>query len=297
MHRLLVIFVIFIPILFDTSWVRAGNRFHERNRTGLLVLYGFDDGQRSETLHSTTARDYTGRGLLGDLTLSTTSIAWNASRAGFSIPSSSGGPRANSQLTSANLLAQLLNEFSIEFFFSSPSNPGSSILISGFGDWSPGSPFPSCDSEPSTVEGGWRMFSSAGSGIRFQVVMSAEGTPSCFEVSFVTGSNVLRHCALRARNGELSVNFHGALDSVLNPGLSFNPAHWLRHPSHLTFAVPQPTEAWKGSMYMFAMHDRYLSDAEISSNRAYGPPNSLPVASAADVPIATTEDVTKSLYP
>ena len=281
--------------LFDPQWGWAGNRFHERNHTGLLVLYGFDDGQRSIDLHPTTARDYTGLGLLGNLTTSTSAIAWNADRAGFTMPfGEGGGSRAVSQRTVAALTQHLNDEVSIEFFISNPTNLGGNVVIAGFGDWPPGSPFPTCDSRASTVEGGWRMYSALGNSIRIQVLLTVDGVVGCFEVSFVATNNVLRHCVIRVRNGEVSFVSHNGIDIVTDSGIALDPALWK---GHLTFAVPQPTEGWMGSIFMTAIYNRYFSTAEVAQNRNYGPPNSLPVASAASSPLATTEDVTTTLYP
>ena len=56
-------------------------------------------------------------------------------------------------------------------------------------------------------------------------------------------------------------------------------------------------EGWIGTIFMTAIHNRYLSDAEVAVNRVLGPPNSLPVAMAALSPLAITEDITTTLYP
>lgn len=48
---------------------------------------------------------------------------------------------------------------------------------------------------------------------------------------------------------------------------------------------------------MWAIYNRYLSTAEVAQNRIYGPPNSLPVATAAATPLSTTEDLPTQLYP
>lgn len=290
--------VVLLLALFDPLRALAGSRFHERNHTGLLALFGFDDGQRSADLHPTTARDYTGLGLLGNLTTSTSAIAWTADRAGFTIPSDGGGSRATSQLSTASLIQSLTDEFSIEMFLLNPSNQSpNNVLVAGFGDWPPGSAFPQCDSGASTVEGGWRLYAPFGSGMRFQAVMQVDSSPSCLEVTFPTSPSVLRHAVLRANGEELSAVSHGGISVASDTGVHFNPSLWSRHAAHLTFAVPHPSEAWKGSIFMWAIYNRYLSTAEVAQNRIYGPPNSLPVATAAATPLALTEDVTATLYP
>lgn len=296
MHWLLVIFVLSVPLLFDPLWVRAGNRFHERNHSGLLALYGFDDGQLATNLLPTTARDYTGLGYLGNLTTSTSTITWQADRAGFAIPSRHGGFRAVSQQSTLGLLQHIQSEFTIEFFLKSPSNPGSSVLVAGFGEWAPGAAFPVCDpSETATAEGGWRLYSAPGNVMNFQVLMSVNGVPDCFEAGFVNVPDTLRHCVIRSRNNELSVVSHGAIGAVEDPSVSFNRELWMRHETHLTYAVPQPSNGWKGTMYMTAIYDRYLTSTEIEAKQNLGPPNSLPVASVSSLPV--DEDVTEILYP
>lgn len=290
--------LLFLLALFDPTRGWAGNRFHERNHTGLLTLFGFDDGQRSSDLHPTSARDYTGLGLLGNLTTSTSAIVWSADRAGFTVPASSGGSRVTSMQSSNDVLSRLTTEVSVEFFISAPTNPSLQYLfIAGFGEWPPGSPFPVCTSDQSTTEGGWRLFQADGDGIAVQLVVSNNGAPTCVHLGFVNVANSLRHVVFRGRPGEISLVSHGTIDRIPNPAISFNASHWARNPSHLTFALPQPMEGWIGTIFMTAIHNRYLSDAEVAQNRIYGPPNSLPVASAAASPIATTEDVTMTLYP
>lgn len=284
-------------ILFDPPWAWAGSRFHERNHTGLLALYGFDDGQLSANLHPTSARDYTGMGLLGNLTTSTSAIVWNADRAGFTIPSAQGGFRAISQLSSSAICQKLSDEFSIEIFVVNPPNVrGVDLVIAGFGDWSPYTQFPTCNLY-SSIEGGWRLFTSPGNSIAIQAVMALDGEPSCVEIGIGTFPDAVRHATFRAHQGEFSVISHGSTDQTADPGLSFNASFWARQPTHLQLAIPHPTDAWTGTMYMLAIFDRYISNAEAAQNRIYGPPNSLPVATASDAPIATTEDVTTTLYP
>lgn len=282
--------------LFDPPWVWAGSRFHERNHTGLLALYGFDDGQRSVDLHPTSARDYTGRYLMGNLSTSTSTISWSATRAGFTVVSPRGGPRVVSQQTSEALLAQLTAEVSIELFISSPTNPTiRDVFIAGFGDWPPGSPVLPCDSSASSFDGGWHLYSSDGDGIRIDVTVSNVDEPTCITVGFVTVGNALRHLVLRGRPGDVSLASHGTIDSAFDPSIRFEAEHWARHPSPLTFAVPQPTDGWTGSVYMFAVYNRFLTNTEVETNRLLGPPNSLAVAATSS--LAFTEDVSSVLYP
>lgn len=281
--------------LFDPLRAQAGNLFHRRNHTGLLTLFGFDDGQHSIDLRPLQARDYTGLNLLGNLTTSSTTTSWSASQVGISFPYTVGGNRAISQETTAGILSRLSTEFSVEMFMMSPNNPKNDVLIAGFGDWPAGSAFPFCEAGESDMEGGWRMFSSLGGGIRIQTVISENGSPSCVEVSFGQTPGTLRHSVFRGREGEVGVQTHDAYDRILDPIVAFNPLYWARHFSHLTLATPQPTQSWKGTIFMIAIYDRYLGDAEVGANRSFGLPNSWAVASTSA--LAVTEDVALSLFP
>lgn len=296
MQRLLVLLALLS--LFDPQKALAGSRFHERNHTGLLFLYGFDEGQRSPTSLPTLARDYSGKFLMGNLTTSTSgSITWNTTRQGFRVPSISGSTRAVSQLTSSAVLPQLTTEFSIEFFISSPVNPVSqSLLIAGFGDWPPGSPFADCDASNTLTEGGWRLYSTLGNGIRFSTVVSYNGDPLCtMGLALPITVNSLTHIVARGRNGWIDLR-ERTTTSYFNPsGTSFDPRHWARHHAPLTLASPHATNGWTGSIFMVAMHDRYLSNTEVAANRDFGPPNSLSITLTSSIPI--TEDTTTTLYP
>lgn len=292
MHRLVAVLV----LLWVPTLVLAGNRFHERNHTGLLVLYGFDDGQRSSNLHPTSARDFTGRDILGNLTMSTSAVAWSSERAGFSIPQPGGGERAVSQKSTSDLLARLSTEFSMEIFLMSPRNLGTgNLLIAGFGDWPANSPFPPCESGPSSSEGGLRTYSSPGNGIHTQIVMLDGESPACFELSFTNTPNALRHMVIRAREGETSVATHGGVSQVVDGQIAFLPSLWARHVAPLTIAVPPPSSGWQGSVYLIAIFDRYLTNDNVATNQALGPPNSLPVTLTPSIPL--TEDLAASLYP
>jgi hypothetical protein len=267
----------------------AASRFHERNHTGLLFLYDFTEGQ-VPTSPPSEVRDVSGRYLMGNLTASTTgAVAWSASRQGMSIPNIGGGARATSQLTTAALLPLLTDEFSIEFFLSSPVNPLSqNLLIAGFGDWGAGTPFPVCDATNTATEGGWRMSADQGSLIDVDVVMSVGGTPTCVSVSIGISTNTLVHIVVRARAGELSIFSHGSDTIVSTPNPTLSPTLWTRRYTPLVLSSPHVTNGWTGSLYMLAMYDRFLADDEIEENRSLGPPNSVPWASA--TALAASED-------
>lgn len=291
----------FLFLLLLPSVALGGNRFHERNHAGLLALYGFDDGQRDANLRPTHARDYTGRYLLGNLTTSTSTITWNRDRAGFTVPSDFGGQRVVSERNSSDLVRQLSSSaFTIEFFMSNTVNTRKDIIVFGFGNWLPGRSFPACDSDgQDTDEGGWRMASFLGESLAFQTVMMVNDPvpqPGCFELSFATLSNTLRHGVLGYSDpGLLRVKTHSSSDVIYYPDLlSFSPELWLRNPTHLTFAPPHPHLGWKGTIFMIAIFDRFLPDDEVALNRALGPPNSL--ATTETTSIETVEDTTLVLW-
>lgn len=283
--------------LFDPPGARAGNRFHERNHTGLLFLYGFDEGQRTSSI-PTQARDYSNKYLMGNLTTSTTgSILWNSTRQGFRVPSISGSTRAVSQLSSEAVLPLLRSEFSIEFFISTPQNPVSqSLLIAGFGDWPPGAPFAGCDASDTLTDGGWRLYSTLGNVIRFSATIHFNGGPYCSEnIAIPVTLNTLTHLVARGRDGVIDMRSMTAT-SYFNPsGTTFNPSYWARHHAPLTLASPHATNGWTGSIFMISMYDRYLSNTEVEAKRLSGPPNSLAVTLTSSIPI--TEDTTTTLYP
>jgi hypothetical protein len=276
------------------SGAAAVNRFHERNHTGLLFLYAFDEGQHSVSPPS-EVRDVSGRYLMGNLTTSTSgTVTWAADRQGMRIPNPSGGVRALTQLSSAALLPFLTDEFSLEFFISSPNNPLSSDLhIAGFGDLTPGAPFAGCDaSSDSTVEGGWRLSSFLGTAIDFTSVLVINDAPECESVSIAVVANNLHHIVVRARNGRLAIVSHGNQFTVTATNPTFLPEVWGRNPSRLVLASPHPTTGWTGTIYMVAMYNRYLSNEEVAANRVLGPPNSVPYGAGA---VEVDEDVNAPL--
>jgi hypothetical protein len=259
----------------------GASRFHERNHTGLLFLYTFDEGQQSASPPS-EIRDVSGRNLMGNLTASTTgAVTWSETRQGMAIPSVAGGARASSRLTSAELLPLLSSEFSIEFFFSSPDNNLSqNLFIAGFGDWPAGEPFARCNATNTVSEGGWRLSSQLGRIIEIDVVMVVDGAPACVKGT-TAFAYPLRHLVVRVRDGVLSIIAHGGGSAVLDSTMVFSQALWARHAAPLTIANPHVTTGWTGTMYMIAMYDRFLSNAELTANRVFGPPNSFPYGAGA----------------
>lgn len=286
--------VALLPLLRSPSALGASN-FHLRNHTGALFLYAFDNGQ-VPTSPPSYVPDRLGLNLMGNLTTSTSgAVTWSAIQQGMSIPIATGNARAVSQSSSASTVSRLSTEFTLEFFISNPFNPRSqSLLIAGFGSWVPGEPFSPCDSS-SPTEGGWRLSSSLGAGIDFEGVLEINGVPTCQSISVAIETDTPRHLVVRARHGTLSIVTHINSFSATDPSVRFSSSLWARNPAPLTIASPHPTSGWIGSMYLAAMYDRYLSNAEIATNRDLGPPNSLPTC--ATTTLTALEDGTSTLFP
>jgi len=272
----------------------AASRFHERNHTGLLWGYGFTEGQVSSSPPSQVV-DFSGRNLLGNLTMSTSNnIVWDPQRQGFSIPSDAGGVRATSQPSSAAILPHLSEnvDFTLEFFISSPNNPRSeNLFIAGVGDWAPGDPPSSCwvgDGPQFNNEGDWRLTSQLGSVLEFEVNALQGGAPTCLIAVVGISTNRLRHVVVRGTSapaagypGVLSFVSHSGSSAILDPtGIEFSTALWAKS-RPLVIANPHAARSWKGKIYMIAMYNRFLSLAEIAANREFGPPNSFPYGAGA----------------
>jgi hypothetical protein len=272
----------------------AASRFHERNHSGLLFLYAFDEGQVSPTPPS-EVRDASGRYLMGNLTTSTTgAVSWSVARQGMSTPSGGGGARAVTQLSSEALLPLLTDEFTLEFFFSSPINPLSQrLLIAGFSNLSPGSALGSCDPSNVDIEGGWRLISFLNTVVQFVAVLTVDGVPTCVSATIGSVADTTRHLVARVRSGELSLRSHGSFTTITEVNPMFSSSVWAPRISPLSIATPHPDAGWRGVLYMVAMYDRFLSDEEIDANQALGPPNSLPWAPSAA--LALDEDTATTL--
>jgi hypothetical protein len=116
------------------------------------------------------------------------------------------------------------------------------------------------------------------------------GEPTCVSNTFAVTSDTLRHLVIRGQAGILSVSTHGGTSNIF--GVNFAPTLWARHPAPLVIASPHATMGWLGTMYMVAMYDRYLSNAEIAANLALGPPNSFPYGGGT---LEVDEDVSAAL--
>lgn len=274
----------------------GASNFHLRNHTGALFLYAFDNGQ-VPTSPPSFVPDRLGLNLMGNLTTSTTgAVAWSADRQGILVPSRFGGVRGESDLTSSELLASLSSEVSIELFFANPENPLSqNLLIAGFGNWPPGSPYAECDASNPGSHGGWRLSLRVGTNLEFEAIVLRDGVPTCWSLTLSITANALRHFVFRVKSGVFSLISHsGSATTILND-ISFSGATWLRSPAPLTLASPHATTGWIGGIYMIAMYDRFLSTDEIQDNYAFGPPNSLPTCAASA--LAVLEDGTSTLFP
>jgi len=242
----------------------------------------------------TEVRDVSGRNLMGNLTTSTTgAVSWNDAQQGMTMPSISGGSRAVSEKASGDLLSLLTDEFSLEFWMRSPINERSQkLLIAGFGDWAPGSPFPVCNATETTNDGGWRLYSTLGGGIQFTGVFSVGGIPTCVTTVVSITTIAPRHLVARGRNGRVSIRTHGSVDTISSISPVFTPSLWGRYSAPLTLANPHVENAWVGSLFMVAMYDRYLSDAEVAEKRDQGLPNSVPKAAVNAVNSGEDEEAT-----
>lgn len=278
-------------LLLRSPLVEAASNFHLRNHTGLQFLYDFKAGYRGEETSGSVV-DSTGKNLLGNLTTGSigTGIRHSAD------PTTSGvSIRAQSQQLSGDLLAQLSSDFTLEFFFNSPGNQGSTFLrIAGFGDWPPGVPFARCSPNDTTVFGGWHLYSGLASAIIFEGVVLSNGLPYCTSVGVSIQVLTLRHLVARSRNGVVQIYSQGASQSDPNVQ-EFDPSLWARHPAPLTIASPHADVGWTGTMYMVAMYDRFLSTTEIIANQGFGPPNSFPEVSTTAATVL--EDSSVDLYP
>lgn len=281
-----------LTLLLRSPTGEAASNFHLRNHTGLLFLYGFTEGQATATIPS-HVEDITGRYLLGNLTTSTVgAVSWSSERQGMQVPSRFGGVRAESELDSDLVLSELSSEFTLELFLQSPNNPlDEPILIGGFGDWTPGAAFVSCDAST----GGWQIHSTLGANVVFSGVFAVSGVPTCLSLSVSITTNTLRHFLVRVRDGLISVVCHGSTANLPDSNVVFDPSLWARHPAPLAFASPHASSGWTGFVYMAAMYDRYFSNAEVASSRDAGPPNSKPFTSVTSV--EAPEDSAVELYP
>lgn len=297
MSGLLLLTLLF---LLRSPPVEAASNFHLRNHTGALFLYAFDNGQ-VPTSPPAYVPDRLNLNLMGNLTTSTTgAVSWSTLRQGMSIQSAFGGVRAESQASSAGLLDRISSDFTIELFLLSPGNPlAQSLLIAGFGDWPPGTPYAPCDASNTLTEGGWRLASVFGSSLQFEVVISIDGIPTCRTLTIANTANVIRHLVIRANVqegvGVVSMVSHSNSVAASNANYRFEVANWTRHAAPLTIASPHPSAGWAGTVYMIGMFDRYLSDAEIAANLNYGPPNSVPACAASALTVL--EDGSLSMYP
>jgi hypothetical protein len=267
----------------------AASRFHERNHSGLLFLYTFDDGQ-VPTSPPSEVRDASGRYLMGNLTTSTTgAVSWSTTRQGMTIPNVGGGTRVRSQLTSANVLSSLSDKFTIEIFLSNPRNPRSeALLVAGFVDWAPGSRFVRCEASDPIGNGGWMISSGIGGVLDFEFVMVVGGVPTCHYGEIALPTDTLRHLVIRAYDGIFDITSHGSYADRSVGSPIFSPQTWARLYTPLAIATPHASNGWPGTIYMIAMYDRALSDEEIAANRGFGPPNSFPYGGGA---LEVDEDV------
>jgi len=260
------------------------SRFHERNNTGLLWAFDMTAGQLSDSPPAFVP-DFTGRGLLGNLTTATNgAIQWDPARQGFSVSGVAGGDRAVSQLTSAAVLPHLQDEFSIELFLSTPPYPlGDPVPIAGFGMGTSGLSCTNAAETKTVSPGGWQVTASVDGGLVFTVILERVGVPYCHGVGLVVDPDTpWHHLVVGIRNappgtpGIIDIRSHLASTAVFPSGISLNSSHWDAPAGSLVVGEPRTPRTWTGSLYWIAMYNRYLSDTEVATKRLQGPPNSFP---------------------
>jgi hypothetical protein len=296
-------------ILLFIQGALAASRFHERNDSGLLFMYTFDEGQQSTTPPS-KIRDISGRGLLGDLTSATNGdVNWDPARQGATFPSPYGGVRMVSERNTSDLLDAAGAVFTMEFWLRSPLNgklcqlSSSAVYqekwIAGFGDATAGGAFQPCG-ESSPSEGGWRLFSRCDDSVTNQVTLHFSFVhihpfwmvPVCKFFWVPVVANAVSYIYIRS-NGVAANGFSYGIAGASADG-PLSATVWRRSdPKYLTVATSHNSGGWTGHVHMIAMHNRYLSNAEVNANYAIGPPNSFPRAATAA--LATSEDTAAAL--
>jgi hypothetical protein len=270
------------------SGAAAASRFHERNHSGLLFLYTFDEGQRSASPPS-EIRDVSDLNLMGNLTTSTNgAVSWDVAQQGMRIPSIAGGARAVGQRDISAILPLMSSEFTIEIWLRTPINPNSvNQFVVGFGGRPETTPYYEC-----VLDGGWQLITGLGSTLHFITHILVDGVPTCQHLTVSVSTNVPQLITLRMRDGLLMMlrNYAGASGGAYD-GYSFSPPLW-QYTTPLNIATPTSSNGWTGTIYMIAMYDRFLSNAEVNAHWQYGPPNSFPYGAGA---VEVDEDVSVPL--
>jgi hypothetical protein len=258
-----------------------------------VVQYLFQNGQASSTPPQSTP-DSASPSILGPLTTSATSLRWAAERQGTEIFSLGGGFRAVSAATSASVLPFIDTEFSLKITFYATMAPpaGQSVLVAGFGSFSPGAALPAC-SPASAAEGGLRVVYQSGSAA-FQVVL--QNPVGDLQCETTAGSvNVGEDVAFVYRVQPNSVRIttsDGSGPTTLN-GFSLRATRWNPHP--LVLASPHVTTGFLGFIRELSIYNKSISDDEASALVSASPPNSAPYTTLAS-PFPVVEDV-RTLIP
>lgn len=289
-----MLFAFVLLVVWAAPSVAVSN-FHQRNTSGLLFLYGFQEGQQSTEL-PTRVRDLTGLNLLGDLLVSTTgAVAWSAEQQGMTIPSVYGGSRAMSEKKSDAVIAELTTEFSVELWITNTDIdvwPLSYVHLIGFVDLNASNSNGNCryssdggytlTPTPDRSYGGFKIQSRQGT-ITYALVdvLTNTGDPCAETQISVFPEYQTKHVVLRMKPGSISFVSEGGLTTVSASQPMLDPSIW--HPEFLSIGHPKyiasPPRAWIGTMHMAAMYNRYLTTEEIAELQAMGPPNSLPSTS------------------
>lgn len=161
MHARVCALIVSAALLIVSAW--GESNFYRYDRSNVLALYTFQDGQIDPNGRPSIIRDVSGRNLLGDLMVSTTgAVQWDEKRQGMFIPRGSVGVRAVSSKTNFDLLRCAANGrgYRIDIVVENhdPGYEGQydpqrerGGIVAGFGNWPPGSWFEGPKPDPNWV--------------------------------------------------------------------------------------------------------------------------------------------------
>jgi len=172
---------------------------------------------------------------------------------------------------------------------------------------------PPCDVDGQQY-GGWALYSVGGDRVRFSARMEIVDVsktnpfvPVCVGLEVTLLPGVLNHISIRtpqnnyfntAPTGFLVMNSTGTGAYFRTTNLRWSPTAWgswgyftsgylpnYHHVGLPTLSSTGQLVAWTGTLYSATANVAYLTDAQLLQNRAFGPPNSFPVAHVAGGPV------------